>query len=33
VVANDAQLGAALGKYAVQKLGTKQIAVIDDRTA
>ncbi|MBP1316591.1 branched-chain amino acid transport system substrate-binding protein [Herbaspirillum sp. 1173] len=33
MVANDAQLGAALGKYAVQKLGTKQIAVIDDRTA
>ncbi|EJN09380.1 branched-chain amino acid ABC transporter substrate-binding protein [Herbaspirillum sp. YR522] len=33
VVANDAQLGAVLGKYAVQKLGTKQIAVIDDRTA
>jgi branched-chain amino acid transport system substrate-binding protein len=33
VVANDAQLGAALGKYAVQKLGTKHIAVIDDRTA
>ncbi|MCI1003260.1 MULTISPECIES: branched-chain amino acid ABC transporter substrate-binding protein [unclassified Herbaspirillum] len=33
VVANDAQLGAALGKYAVQKLGTTKIAVIDDRTA
>lgn len=33
VVANDAQLGAVLGKYAVTALKTKNIAVIDDRTA
>jgi branched-chain amino acid transport system substrate-binding protein len=33
VVANDAKLGGTLGKYAVEKLGAKKIAVIDDRTA
>jgi branched-chain amino acid transport system substrate-binding protein len=33
VVANDLKLGGTLGKYAVQKLGAKRIAVIDDRTA
>jgi branched-chain amino acid transport system substrate-binding protein len=33
VVANDAQLGGTLGKYAIEKLGAKRIAVIDDRTA
>ncbi|MBS0308127.1 MAG: branched-chain amino acid ABC transporter substrate-binding protein [Proteobacteria bacterium] len=33
VVANDSQLGGALGKYAVQTLKGKQIAVIDDRSA
>ncbi len=33
VVANDAQLGGALGRYAVETLQAKQIAVIDDRTA
>lgn len=33
VVANDAQLGSALGKYAIDTLKAKQIAVIDDRTA
>ncbi|GGY63715.1 branched-chain amino acid ABC transporter substrate-binding protein [Pseudoduganella sp. SL102] len=33
VVANDAKLGGTLGKYAVDKLGAKKIAVIDDRTA
>jgi branched-chain amino acid transport system substrate-binding protein len=33
VVANDNKLGSILGKYAVQKLGAKRIAVIDDRTA
>lgn len=33
VVANDAQLGGTLGKYAVQELKGKSIAVIDDRTA
>ena len=33
VVANDNKLGATLGQYAVQKLGAKKIAVIDDRTA
>jgi branched-chain amino acid transport system substrate-binding protein len=32
VVANDAKLGGTLGKYAVQTLGAKTIAVIDDRT-
>ena len=33
VVANDAQLGGTLGKYAVTELKGKSIAVIDDRTA
>ncbi|MDB5796751.1 MAG: branched-chain amino acid transporter substrate-binding protein [Paucimonas sp.] len=33
VVANDSQLGGALGRYAVDTLKVKQIAVIDDRTA
>jgi branched-chain amino acid transport system substrate-binding protein len=33
VVANDAQLGGTLGKYAVAELKGKNIAVIDDRTA
>jgi branched-chain amino acid transport system substrate-binding protein len=33
VVANDGQLGGTLGKYAVQTLKGKKIAVIDDRTA
>jgi branched-chain amino acid transport system substrate-binding protein len=33
VVANDLKLGGTLGKYAVQNLGAKRIAVIDDRTA
>lgn len=33
VVANDAQLGGTLGRYAVQKLNAKTIAVIDDRSA
>lgn len=33
VVANDAQLGGTLGRYAVQELKAKAIAVIDDRTA
>lgn len=33
VVANDAQLGAVLGKYAVKNMKTKNVAVIDDRTA
>jgi branched-chain amino acid transport system substrate-binding protein len=33
VVANDLKLGGTLGQYAVQKLGAKRIAVIDDRTA
>ncbi|MFZ9546894.1 MAG: branched-chain amino acid ABC transporter substrate-binding protein [Burkholderiaceae bacterium] len=33
VVANDAQLGGTLGRYAVQELKGKSIAVIDDRTA
>jgi len=33
VVANDAQLGAVLGKYAVTTLNAHNIAVIDDRTA
>ncbi|MDB5990367.1 MAG: branched-chain amino acid transporter substrate-binding protein [Herbaspirillum sp.] len=32
-VANDAQLGAVLGKYAAVTLKGKNIAVIDDRTA
>jgi branched-chain amino acid transport system substrate-binding protein len=33
VVANDAQLGGTLGRYAVNELKGKSIAVIDDRTA
>jgi branched-chain amino acid transport system substrate-binding protein len=33
VVADDTQLGGALGKYAVETLKGKSIAVIDDRTA
>ena len=33
VVANDGQLGGALGRYAVKELKGKAIAVIDDRTA
>ncbi|MTW10901.1 ABC transporter substrate-binding protein [Pseudoduganella eburnea] len=33
VVANDNKLGGTLGAYAVQKLGARKIAVIDDRTA
>nr|WP_315257592.1 branched-chain amino acid ABC transporter substrate-binding protein [uncultured Duganella sp.] len=33
VVANDAKLGGSLGSYAIGKLGAKNIAVIDDRTA
>ena len=33
VVANDSQLGGALGRYAVDTLKAKRIAVIDDRTA
>ena len=33
VVADDTQLGGTLGKYAVEVLKGKKIAVIDDRTA
>ena len=33
MVADDAQLGGTLGRYAVQTLKAKTIAVIDDRTA
>jgi branched-chain amino acid transport system substrate-binding protein len=33
VVANDIQLGRALGHYAVKEMGAKRVAVIDDRTA
>jgi branched-chain amino acid transport system substrate-binding protein len=33
VVANDIQLGRALGRYAVKTMGVKRVAVIDDRTA
>ena len=33
VVADDVQLGGALGRYAVNRLQSKSIAVIDDRTA
>jgi branched-chain amino acid transport system substrate-binding protein len=33
VVANDGQLGGTLGRYAIQTLKAKNIAVIDDRTA
>ena len=33
VVANDGQLGGALGRYAASTLQTKNVAIIDDRTA
>jgi len=33
VVANDSQLGGTLGRYAVNELKAKSIAIIDDRTA
>ncbi|MFA9216633.1 MAG: branched-chain amino acid ABC transporter substrate-binding protein [Sphingomonadaceae bacterium] len=33
MVANDNMLGSALGRYAVDQLGARQIAVIDDRSA
>jgi len=33
VVANDGQLGGALGRYAAKTLHAKTVAVIDDRTA
>src|SRR5512139_524611 len=33
VMTNDAQQGIVLGRYAVDKLGAKKIAIIDDRTA
>jgi branched-chain amino acid transport system substrate-binding protein len=33
VMANDVQQGKVLGAYAVQNLGAKKIAIIDDRTA
>lgn len=33
VVANDSQLGGALGRYAAKTLHVKNVAVIDDRTA
>lgn len=33
VMANDAQQGKALGQYAVNKVGAKKVAIIDDRTA
>ena len=33
VMANDVQQGSVLGKFAVQQLHAKNIAVIDDRTA
>ena len=33
VVANDGQLGGTLGRYAVNELKAKSIAIIDDRTA
>lgn len=33
VVANDVQLGRALGRYAVKEVGARRVAVIDDRTA
>ncbi|AUH53227.1 branched chain amino acid ABC transporter substrate-binding protein [Chromobacterium sp. ATCC 53434] len=32
LIANDVQQGQALAKYAVEKLGAKRVAVIDDRT-
>jgi branched-chain amino acid transport system substrate-binding protein len=33
MVADDAQLGGTLGRYAVNTLGAKTVAIIDDRTA
>jgi branched-chain amino acid transport system substrate-binding protein len=33
VMANDSQQGSQLAHYAVEKLGLKKIAIIDDRTA
>jgi len=33
VVANDGQLGGALGRYAASTLKVKNIAIVDDRTA
>jgi branched-chain amino acid transport system substrate-binding protein len=33
VVANDTQLGRALGRYAVKAMAARRVAVIDDRTA
>lgn len=33
VMTNDEQQGRVLGQYAVTRLGAKQIAIIDDRTA
>jgi branched-chain amino acid transport system substrate-binding protein len=33
VMTNDRQQGKVLGEYAVNKLGAKRIAIIDDRTA
>ena len=33
VMANDKQQGSVLGEFAVKKLGGKNIAIIDDRTA
>ncbi|MHB8747326.1 MAG: branched-chain amino acid ABC transporter substrate-binding protein [Gammaproteobacteria bacterium] len=33
VMTNDEQQGKVLGQFAVQKLGAKRIAIIDDRTA
>src|SRR3990167_4866827 len=33
VMANDVQQGKVLGEFAVQKLGAKTLAIIDDRTA
>jgi branched-chain amino acid transport system substrate-binding protein len=33
VMTNDAQQGSVLGRYAVQKLGARRVAIIDDRTA
>ncbi len=33
VVANDVQLGQALGRYAIKNMGARRVAVVDDRTA
>lgn len=33
VVANDNMLGSSLGRYAVDQLGARRIAIIDDRSA